>query len=484
MGVLSLSLISRFYGVSEQRDFWIFSISIISAIELFFFGPINETFRSKFIEVKSKSGEEKALEIVSILIFFIFLIVFTILVVVYLNPSVLSFFISKSLNIKSPNAYFLYFIILLPIILLNQLISLLISVLNVYDKVLTPEIIYLLSSLVNILIIYFLSSMLGLYALVISLYSSSFFILSYLLYKVFSLGIRFPFSISLSSTNQLFTFLKFSFPLYIPYAIGQISSILEKFLIGTVGVGSLSIIDYSRKICDTVNTLNSGIILTLFVPILSKLNIAESLNEFKYFFNKQFERGLLLVVLIVSLLISSSSNIVELLYNYGKLSIESINKINSLTLLYVLAIFPVFIYSYSGYSLIATGKTKAYSYYTSLNQILIIFFIFVGSKRIGIYIFPIVMGVIHLFSGILMLKKTSPNFKINLITVAKFIFLIAVNFLIGLLIKTQIIEFSNLSQLFFLIIGCLFGLLIQVVFLKKIPILRLKQGIISIIKNV
>ena len=74
MGILNLSLTAKYFGVSLEKDVWLLAISVVLFLDMAFWGPINETFRSKFIFLRSEIGEIKALQKTKSLLFFTFII--------------------------------------------------------------------------------------------------------------------------------------------------------------------------------------------------------------------------------------------------------------------------------------------------------------------------------------------------------------------------------------------------------------------------
>jgi len=62
IGILSLSISAKYFGVSIQKDIWVLTISLITILDTAIWGPINETFRAKFVQIKIHQGENYALE--------------------------------------------------------------------------------------------------------------------------------------------------------------------------------------------------------------------------------------------------------------------------------------------------------------------------------------------------------------------------------------------------------------------------------------
>ena len=61
LSIFILTLSAKYFGVSVNMDIWIIVTAVISTINLSLWGPINETFRAKFVFMKEQEGEKSAL---------------------------------------------------------------------------------------------------------------------------------------------------------------------------------------------------------------------------------------------------------------------------------------------------------------------------------------------------------------------------------------------------------------------------------------
>ena len=59
--LITLPITANLFGVSIERDSWVLVTSFITVIGLTIWGPLNETFRAKFIFIKEKEGDIIAL---------------------------------------------------------------------------------------------------------------------------------------------------------------------------------------------------------------------------------------------------------------------------------------------------------------------------------------------------------------------------------------------------------------------------------------
>ena len=65
ISVITLVLAAKFFGISIGRDVWILVSAFIATVNSAVWGPINETFRTKFIFIREQEGESVALRITS-----------------------------------------------------------------------------------------------------------------------------------------------------------------------------------------------------------------------------------------------------------------------------------------------------------------------------------------------------------------------------------------------------------------------------------
>ena len=69
-----------------ERDVWLLVLAFITTINLAVWGPINETFRTKFIFLREKEGEVEALRRTASLLSFIVLGTILVSLVILLFP--------------------------------------------------------------------------------------------------------------------------------------------------------------------------------------------------------------------------------------------------------------------------------------------------------------------------------------------------------------------------------------------------------------
>ena len=57
LSMVSLILSAKFFGVSMERDMWVLVTAFIMTLGSALWGPVNETFRAKFIFISESDGK-------------------------------------------------------------------------------------------------------------------------------------------------------------------------------------------------------------------------------------------------------------------------------------------------------------------------------------------------------------------------------------------------------------------------------------------
>ena len=57
LSVVTLIFSAKYFGVSIERDIWILASTLLVTVNAAIWGPINETFRTKFIFIQEKEGQ-------------------------------------------------------------------------------------------------------------------------------------------------------------------------------------------------------------------------------------------------------------------------------------------------------------------------------------------------------------------------------------------------------------------------------------------
>lgn len=441
LSLASVSLTAYFFGVSLEKDTWLLSLSIIIFIDLAIWGPVNETFRTKFIYLKNEEGELKALNKVKSLLFFIILISIIIIINLVLFPEIVIDIFSSSYSEIQRNELIKMIKIVAPILIFTQLSAILTSILNAYDSFITPEISAIATAIINILIILFFAPYIGIYSLVISYYLSYILLLILLIRQIRKFNINLYLNFKELNFNDFKLFFVFALPFFFPYFFGQISTIIEKLLVNSIGIGNLSLIDYSRKFSDILNNVLTSVLVTILVPILSKNFIDKERKVFVNNFFQIFQMGMIFLSFIIPFFVLNSKIIVNVFFDMGKIDSIKLLDISNLTVLYGLTSFSIFFYLIFGMALMTSNNRKKYAFWGIVAQVLSITMNCSLIGYFGIYIFPISLFISHLLVGLIMYFSFPFKTKNFYFKVVKYLSLLIFTIFLSL-IANNLIEFS------------------------------------------
>jgi len=423
--LVTLMLTAKLFGATISRDIWLLGYSVLQSIDLAIWGPINETFRAKYVTIVENLGQNTALSYTRSLLFFILVISIVISVIVFAGSSEIAKLIAPQFSSKSHNELVIMLRLLTPWLLVNQIVLIKISILNANNVFYVPEIASFISQILNILFLIFFAERLGIYSLVIGLYISTIILLVLVAFNVKKLNLGLYSKINVSALGFKVFFL-FSLPFFIPYFVGQLNGMIEKSLAVSLGKGILSVLDFSRRIPDIISGVLSSVILSILVPNLTRHHIKGNQKEFQAEFLATFRLGLFLLAAIVIFFFCNSQTVVNLLYSSKNIAGEEMLLISELTTLYSVSSLGIFAYVIFGMAMMAMQKSRLYVIIGILAQVLVILMNIFLVKFSTYYIFPISIAVSHFCCGIIMLSYFQGNKLLLVKEFLKYIGLIAI----------------------------------------------------------
>lgn len=450
VGILNLSLTARYFGVSVEKDVWLLAISVVLFLDMAVWGPINETFRSKFIFLKVESGEAQAIKKTKSLLFFTFIISVALVVTVIACPQILANIIAPSYTGVIYKKMIQMIVIAAPIMLITQLSAIGTSILNAYESFFVPEVTGFFTAIINLMVLIFLAPYIGIYSLVISYYVGAVLLLVLLFIQIKKLKIPIFKGYGDVKFKDFKVFFLFALPFFFPYFFGQVSGILEKTLVSTIGVGNVSALDYSRKFTDILTGVLTSVLFTMLVPVLSLKYIENKPREFVRNFKEIFQLGMLFLTFVITLFTSTSHSFVSIFFDKGMISNDTLHEISNLTIFYSWSTFAVFIYLVFGVALLSSDRSKKYAFWGVIAQIISILLNFIFMNSMGIYIFPISLLVSHFIVGITMAFFFPYKNKILINVFLKYVSILILTtssvFLINKFINIQINSFLDIAS--------------------------------------
>lgn len=412
VSVATLSIAARFFGVGMERESWILSLNFVLVLNLALWGPLNETFRAKFIFLKASEGESVAIKRAGSLLVLTLLVLCPVVLLFEIYSLALAKMIAPAYSAEALNQVSILLRYLLWSAIITQSTQLLSSILNTYDSFFIPEICGFVSALINLSLIMILSNYVGIYSFVIANYVSLFLLLFALIYQIRKLKIPLFHDNIILSWAQVKPFIIFSIPFFLPYIIGQCNGLIEKSISNVLGNSAVSIIDYSKKITDIIQTVLSSVLVTIMVPVLSSKFSGGNLKIVADESQKYLQLIYLMLAFFIPILIVCAEPVSDILYNKGSITQQDLQKIALLIRLYAISLIAIFTYLVFGLILLSINKNKQYAFYGMIAQILMIIINFVAYKKFGIFTFVIALTISHLLTaGILFFKLPFPRFS-------------------------------------------------------------------------
>lgn len=447
--VVGLSLAAKYFGVSLDRDMWLIALNCIVVMNLAVWGPINETFRAKYVILREEQGEAQVLAKVRSLMVVALVISLFLVACILVFPVPLARLIAPAYNAEQIDALVLMLMIVAPSLLFDQFNQLGVSILNGHNSFFIPEISNCIAAVVNIVSMIVLTPYIGVYALAVSYYVGMALMVLFIVYEINKRTIplfSWDNKIRLADFKPFFLY---ALPFFIPYFFIQVNVLVEKSLGNILGEGVVSMLDYSRRFVDIPINVLTSVLLTMLVPILAghfaKRDAARFLNDFK----QVYQFGLLIVTALIAFFYSSGVELLNLiLYHDGGIPSTAIIKMASLSTYYAWSALTNFFYIIFGLALLATQKGKIYAFYGVIAQLIMIALNFMFYREFGAYTFPISFIVAHTFSAIALFVYFPYNRrKFVGVTLKYLCYLILVVFGADLLVRLIPWDFNTLGVL-------------------------------------
>ncbi len=399
--VVGLSLAAKYFGVSLDRDMWLIALNCIVVMNLAVWGPINETFRAKYVILREEQGETQVLAKARSLMVVAMVISLCLVGSILAFPVPIARLIAPAYDAEQVNALVLMLMIVAPSLLFDQFNQLGISILNAHNSFFVPEISNCIAAVFNIVSMVVLTPYIGIYALAVSYYAGMALMVLFIVYEInkrkiplFSRGHKIKFA-------DFKPFFLYALPFFIPYFFIQINVLVEKSLGNILGEGVVSMLDYSRRFVDIPINVLTSVLLTMLVPILAGRFAKQDTAGFLTDFKQVYQFGLLIVTALIAFFYSSGVELIELiLYHDGEIPSVAILKMGSLSTYYAWSALINFFYIIFGLALLATKKGKIYAFFGVIAQLIMIALNFMFYRTFGAYTFPLSFIVAHTFSAI------------------------------------------------------------------------------------
>ncbi len=362
MGLVVLYLSVKYFGTTFQRDSWVLSVGLYGIILVFLYSPINETFRTKYIFLKEKGDEKSAMKSVNSLMNLFSLSFLFVAISLFLFKDYITHILAPGFD--SSQCGFLSWMILslIPYFILQQQGNILVALLNTYDSYFYPEFVSLLSSVINILFIVFLSDTLGIYSLVVATTLNGLILVSFLTFML-RRKVKFFRLISFESLSFSKPFVAFSVPMYLSTFCNQMYILVEKSSCTRFGEGAVSVFDYARQITSLPHVVFSSIIPIVMTPLLSRYFINGDENSFSDEL-RRFIRLLFYFTIIVAVLMQTNGEQISYLL-FSEKNVQFVSIIAYLGISIVLLVFVMI----CGQAMIARERVIDYAVSVAIGNV-------------------------------------------------------------------------------------------------------------------
>lgn len=412
--VLTLVIIilsAKYFGASSERDAWLVGVSIITVFMQLLFGPINETFITKYIHIREEKSEEDVNHATNSLLSAILIISVVIGILMFIFSESLTEMFAPGFSPPQKQVLIAMIKVLIPSLVMLEVVNIWSSILNAYKSYFIPDLFSFISLTLNIVLIIVLSPSIGTYSLIIAAYLSSALLLI-VLYRELRFKFNYKFKLLLPDFNQIKPFFIFALPLYINYLFSQADTIIERNLTTTMGTGSVSMLDYARKFTELPTSLVVAVVTTVLTPLLSLYAVKNTSKELLYETQKYFRFIALIMLPISVMLIVAPYEIVDVILLRGKFVEQYVEPTSLLLRWYGLGLFAAVFYIVYTQLMIAQKKVYFFSKVVIITYLVKITFNVLVNKYLGLDTFPIssmlsnlIMGLILMYFGLKEFRK-------------------------------------------------------------------------------
>lgn len=353
-------LSASYYGASLDRDSWVVITGTLLLLSQLIFGPLHETFRSRFSFLKETYGIDHAVKASMSVVSLAFIICLALMSVLIFYPSPLLSVVAPGYDVVESAHLRRMLMVLAPSLVLTELAVLGTAILNSFERFYLPDTVALFPPMAMVLCMVALDRYVGIMSLVIGLYSGNLivlFVLAHGLKKRVVTGYR----LELPRKSLWLPFVSISIPLFVSYGVGQAQQAFERALCTILGVGSASILDYARKFIDMPIAVILGTLSTILTPVLAISFARGDVDSFErqvFKFLRMFALG---IVPIVSVFIYCPDHLVNLVLRYGAFSDSFVEPTQEAIRWYGIGALAIAFYGVASQAIIARQRYRLYA---------------------------------------------------------------------------------------------------------------------------
>lgn len=402
VGLATMFVYARMFGVTVTYDAWIWSLGIVNAAGLILFGPITETIRASFAAIDRQEGRVAAEQyLVTVAVLMVGTSIVAMFGAMAILPSLATVLIDDRSGQSDAAIFFVY--MLAPSVVVSQLVAVLTAHLNCFGKVYPPEIAGILGGAMGLLFVIVLPELPAHWLLLGSYYAG-------LIAPLFIGASFWPGLLRMLRQLDAAAFrrhareaLAFSSPLLLPYALGQVSGLVERQYALQAGAGVLAVLSYALFARNTVQAVFTAALSALAVPALSRAWDPNDRRAFRHAAREWAHQCLMLVTMGMIVLFGLSDLMPGLLFG-AKIDAGAQLLLAKLLRCYAVAIIAVILYLIGGSMLLAARKGKTYASLGALAGVASTLALVAFFPLLGILAVPVALGGSHAGAAWMMFK--------------------------------------------------------------------------------
>ena len=465
LGEISLAY---FFGTSSQTDAFLVAFSIPTIVfELISSGilngyiPIYNQIRENSLDNDTQKFTNNFVNVTLIITFFIFIFIF-----IFLSYLVKLF--SLGFNADTLKIANFYTEILLFSIFPIMLFSIFSGYLQVNQKFIAVALANIPPNLMYVIAVYlaYKSSNFTILVIISSLIVFVQFI--FLVPSIIKSKYKHSFQINLKDKN-LYNLLKLSIPIIIGTSLEQINLLIDRTMASRLGIGTITILNYSNRLNVAIYSLSIGTVLTILFPKLSLLASENRINELKQEIKYSINMILIFSFPIMFGIILLSNDIINFIFGKGNLNNEAIPIIVKCFIGYSVCFVALCLRNLAIKIFYSFKESKIPTINSAVGIILNVVFNMIFSKYFGVMGIAIATSLSIIFITIFLfyqLKNYGLFFeKSNYIVLLK-VFISCIIMTISIVVSKKFILSSNFINLFIYIVIGVTSYIVSILLMK------------------
>lgn len=482
IGFLKQSVFAAFFGASKEMDMFLLTTESFGEFSTVLFSGISISLLALYLQVLNDKGRKDANILISNVLFVgVFIISLFIVLLYFLIPQLVTI-IAPKYPINDINTLSEYFKLVIFLLLNAYISNLFIAVLDAEKLFLPSKCSGLILSISTVFACVVFSDNFGIKALLygfIAYYFLENLFLLFFVKKYISFNISKPFK-----DKRIKSLIFLSLPLFFSNAGVMVNNVVGKAVASGVGDGIISSLSYGQILFSTTHSIIIGSICTVLFSYFSEMVVQNDFENLKNELNRYLTIMVIVLLPISIIFITSSMEIVDLLFGRGKFTDIAVKNTSlalsgySLGLIFI-AMRDILVRAHYAYQ-----DTKNPMFNGLISISVNIIFVLLFAEKYGILGITSGATISYIVAFLLSIKTISKHIKnYNLYSILKKVTLIVIAGVISFLI-VKYISFADILKNNFLII--LFNAIVcLVIYFVQLRLFKIEEigNIFSLIKR-